>query len=212
MLKASGITVDSIVRHFMGEFMTTDEDNVPTAQFKRKLTENLLAGAAAGVTSGIAAALLAGWGLVAALPGKLGLTPAGAVLAFDLPTGCPPGWGAYDQGNGRFLIGAATPPEQQRTPGDFVRDARGEDLTARDFGKPGGAQRTLLSKENVPPIFLLIRNTLSGNNVTVSLVSSIGFDKPSPPAGFTILQSSDTPTVALSVMPPYIALRFCRKT
>ena len=193
--------------------MPADGEDVPTTQFTKKLVQNLLTGAAAGVTSGIAAALLAGWGLVATLPGKLGLTPAGAVVAFELPSGCPSGWVAYDKGNGRVLIGAATLSDQQKTPGDFVRDTRGEDLIARDFGKPGGAQRTLLSKENVPPIFLLIRNTLSGNNITVSLVSSIGFDKPNlPPGGFTTLQSSETPAVPFSVMPPFIALHFCRKT
>jgi len=179
------------------------------AKLLSKLKDGILTTIATGVASGVAAALLAAWVLVATLPGRLGLTPTGAVLAFDLSGGCPSGWESYDNGNGRFLIGAATVEQQAKTPGNFVRDARGIDLVARSFGMPGGAQTALLAKESIPPLYLKFHSQLSGPDRTVSTVEALTFDKPNVQP---YLQTSDKDAQPFGIMPPYIALHFCRKT
>jgi hypothetical protein len=190
--------------------MTESKPSKPTAtgSLGGKIKDGILTTAATGIVSGIVAALLAAWGLVVTLPGKIGLTPSGAVMAFDLSDGCPAGWSDYDNGRGRFLIGAGTKEQMKKIPGGFVRDARNIDLTARAFGQPGGEEQHLLVKENIPPLFLVFHSQLSGNDRTVSAIEKLTFD---PPAAGLHVETSTVPAKPFDSMPPYVALHFCKK-
>jgi hypothetical protein len=175
-----------------------------------KIRDGLLTTVATAIVSGIGATLLAVWGLVVTLPGKIGLTPSGAIMAFDLADGCPAGWQDYDKGRGRFLVGAGSQQEmQQKIPGNFVRDARGVDLTAKAFGQPGGEEKHLVLKDNIPPIFLTFHSQLSGNGLTVSTIEALTFD---PPTSGLHVETSKVPAKPIDIMPPYVALYFCKKT
>src|SRR5262245_28469586 len=55
--------------------------------------------AVAFLTSGLTATLM--WAVFR--PGPLPTVWQGAVMAFDLPGGCPTGWVSFDKANGRFL-------------------------------------------------------------------------------------------------------------
>lgn len=190
----------------------------PESSFLRRVWSNFLqqlpgvAGKQIGVwllaLMGFLAIWIWGWIVGGGLTRFVGTLPSGAVVAFDLSGGCPLGWEPYDKGNGRFLIGAATPQRQAATPGNLARDASRADLVARPFDSFGGAQAYLLSKENVPPLFLKFHTAQSGPGVTLSMVDALTFDKPNAPP---FLQTSDTPAQPYNAMPPYIALHFCRK-
>jgi hypothetical protein len=80
---------------------------------------------------------------------------------------------------------------------------------ARPFDTPGGAQSYLLTKENMPPLFLKFHTAQSGPGITLSMVDDPTFDKP---ASQPFLETSKAPVQAFSVMPPYIAVYFCRKS
>src|SRR4051812_47573855 len=55
------------------------------------------------------------------LPDIVGGVPPGAVMAFDLPAGCPAGWSAFEHAAGRAVIGTAT--AQQATSNATVAHA-----------------------------------------------------------------------------------------
>ena len=100
-----------------------------------KYIAKVIIAAAAGIL-GIAA--LGIWIYVKTqLPGIVGGVPPGAVLAFDLPSGCPAGWTSFQRGISRMIIGA-------NTSGAAVsnQDRNGQPLMARAYQSDGGEENT----------------------------------------------------------------------
>lgn len=85
-----------------------------------------------------------------AVPGPVNL-PNGAVVAYDLPNGCPVGWVVADSAIGRAIVGAAT---HQQTPGNlYTHEGYADDgygNFALDLGKPGKGIPAPLAEPDTP--------------------------------------------------------------
>jgi hypothetical protein len=132
--------------------------------------------------------------------------PPGAVVAFDLADGCPKegGWTPFADALGRVIIGAGA----------------GEGLTPRPFRVPGGREEFPLTASNIPRHQ---HDTLLGNgNRDQKPIGEWGrIDLPlviggTPFANSTAAKTSFYPAPEqelqpVPTMPPYVALRFCKK-
>lgn len=111
----------------------------------------------ATLTAIILALLLAAWqlatdgGLVSALGGAtnndlklVAPAPSGAVVAFDLPNGCPKGWSDFKDGQSRMIVGATFPKE--RPP----KDEDGQPLSEYAFRQTGGKEQHTLQIKEMP--------------------------------------------------------------
>jgi microcystin-dependent protein len=146
------------------------------------------------------------------------LVPAGAVMAFDLPA-CPPGWIAYEGAQGRAVVG--------------VNDGS-NGLAARKLGEQAGAESHLLSADELPP-HRHSGTTTSGNPMNYRTVGVLGTDtRNNHVSGWSgtanFVESNDanyamsahthnfvTDTGAVgnkphSILPPEVALLYCKKT
>ncbi|MDX0559447.1 hypothetical protein U8C35_27165 (plasmid) [Sinorhizobium medicae] len=118
--------------------------------------------------------------------------PRGAVAAFDLTDGCPDGWNPFDDASGRFIIGAG----------------QGKGLKERLTRAVGGDEEHKLTIDELPSQQIQIsglasasrgdRYNAGGKNYPVVTVSS----------GAITVGGSGNP---ISIMPPFIALRYCKK-
>ena len=179
-----------------------------------QVKSGLLSTIATGIVTALVATLLTVWALVQQWPGKIGLTPSGAVMAFDLKEGCPPGWLPYPQAWGRFVIGAvATKDDIATMPAKFSKDARGVDLTPRPFGDQGGEELHLLKPEEMPKHSHVYVSSEPGahkkSNGVPNPVFAFGSD-----AGLSPHETATTEVGgndAHNNMPPFIALYFCKK-
>jgi microcystin-dependent protein len=132
-----------------------------------------------------------------------GVIPVGTVIAFDLGGKCPPNWRQLVELKGRMIIGAGT----------------GKNLTSRDFRAPGGAEAVALSVENLPPH---THRVYDNAGVPVRIEAPGPNEETAAGAG-----SEDSQRVVygrtgftggmadgvkpLDIMPPYLALTYCRK-
>lgn len=117
----------------------------------------------------------------------------GAIVAFA--TSCPKGWVPYAEATGRFILGAGG---------------------SHALGVPGGSDVASLGRENTPPHLHVFQgktvtiygyaaapgNTLAAGHPTVSLGGSF------TPEG-AVLDSGEGKS--FSIMPPFIALTFCKR-
>jgi hypothetical protein len=177
-------------------------------EFQKEFRGKLYGAIAASLVAGLLAAVLGIWGYVKTLPGSVGLTPAGAVMAFDLKEGCPTGWSPYTKAWGRFLVGAMADKDRNQIPGGFIRDSRGVNLSPRAFGEPGGEEMHLLTEPEMPKhshqqVWGQGNGTLgSAEGESVRRFPGRALDQN------TLDKGGDT---AHNNMPPYIALYFCKK-
>lgn len=127
-----------------------------------------------------------------------GGTPSGAVMAFDLPA-CPTGWTAYAPAEGRMLIGAGT----------------GAGLTPRSLRDTGGQETHTLTVNELPPHAHALPGIVKDTGGSYGLPVASG-----PNHGITWPGYNGTPTpssattgagAAYNQMPPYLALRYCKK-
>jgi hypothetical protein len=80
------------------------------------------------------------------LPQLAGGVPPGAVMAFDLPSGCPAGWGVFEEASGRTIVGATrgqSPPPNH--------DQNGQTLSFRTYRTTAGEERHLLNLDEMTP-------------------------------------------------------------
>jgi len=143
------------------------------------------------------------------LPGTIGIVPKGAVVAFASEQGCPAGWTDYKEAWGRFIIGAVTQDKIGQIPGDFAEDARGEKLLAKDFGRPGGEEKHLLTVPEMPAHshnIVLDRKWGDKSNQGVGWGSDDGTHPPAQQS--TSIEGENKPH---NILPPYVALYFCKK-
>lgn len=121
--------------------------------------------------------------------------PAGAVMAFDLDD-CPNGWSSFSKGKGRFIVGAGV--------------ASG--LSARQVGDTGGAEKIALKPKHLPPhqhkapFGAQPDHAHYGQGEVKRVVLG---------AGDGDHQVTRTSTVGegkkMTNLPPFIALRYCKK-
>ncbi len=134
--------------------------------------------------------------------------PSGAVLAFDLPNGCPDGWAPFAAAQSRAIVGATDGPFE---PG-LGRDSEQEPLRELKYREHGGAETVTLKEAEMPrhshlvPIALGPRAPYGRDSESVnSLAGSneVPF-QPSKTDGRGSAQPHNN-------MPPYIALYYCKK-
>jgi hypothetical protein len=114
--------------------MPTPQDSI-ASEAKSAAAKHLAQAAIGGLVVMLAAAVL-GWWLylqprIQALTGGL---PQGAVVAFDLPTGCPAGWVAVPDAAGRTVVGSG----------------HGAGLSNRQYRDTGGVERHQLTIDELP--------------------------------------------------------------
>lgn len=152
--------------------------------------------------------------------------PAGAVLAFDLPDKCPPGWSNFEEATSRVIVGAYF----DRGAGAVeapTEDEHGQKLQARHYRIWGGAEQHRLSVNEMPEHNHT--GSVRGSDRAVIFRDSLPLtDLP----GLNQLNYDETGSTdkggiywkGMSVdlddaggsqphnnMPPYIALYFCKK-
>ena len=155
-----------------------------------------------------------------------GAVPAGAVMAFDLPTGCPDGWGAFEDAGGRAVIGAGA----GMIPGTEERDLN---IQTKKYRQHGGDEKVTLTisempghdhsegtlEATAPNPFMHV--TPAGTPLSGGTASSLWDPNPDHTGGanfsdghthaITGSTGSEGGGVAHNNMPPYIALYFCKK-
>lgn len=186
--------------------MAEDNNDLNLKQIREEIHKEAKSQAAKGLVLGVIALVsiaLTGWWLY--LKPKLvevtGGVPQGAVMAFDLPGGCPKkGWEEFNDASGKFIIGVSS---------------------AYKYRVAGGRESYALSANNLPPINITLS---TGNNAR--LVDATRFDggsgnsptvnnsgKRHPYASNVQVKGGNTGRQNnYNVMPPYIPLHLCKKT
>ena len=130
------------------------------------------------------------------LEGSTAALPSSAVVAFDLPNGCPDGWTEFADAAGRTIIGQ----------GSGMDDGNGKPLTGRKYRGHGGEEKVKLTVAEMP----------THGHSGVTAVGSYNA------AHLATQDSQNLPQARGSIgasgsskphnnMPPYIALYFCKK-
>lgn len=189
-----------------------------TTFLRRMLSEvnkALLVAIGTGLATGILAALTAFWILVSTLPGRIGITPTGAVMAFDITSGCPSGWASFVEARGRSIVGSATQAEIDSAPAAFAYDSRGVKLSPRLFRQAAGEEAHVLTEAEMPAHQHI---TILGSDPSpVMAFYGVG---PANAQAIAGAGRSGVPTTKTSAsgqgaphnnLPPSVALTYCRK-
>jgi hypothetical protein len=133
--------------------------------------------------------------------------PARAVVAFDLPDGCPKGWARFERGASRTIIGASAThlAEVLNVGADF------KPLRAYPYQADGGSEFHELEADELPSISVGT-NGFSAQASTVDRYNAGGSNYPVITASQKPIQTDPLGKgKAFSLMPPFIALYFCIK-
>lgn len=175
--------------------MTTDKPELEElrASVKKEITQQAAKWLVATVIGAIALAA-SGWWLY--LKPKLvevaGGVPSGLVAAFDLPKDCPTGWNPFDEAAGRTIIGVG----------------KGRDLNERRYREEGGKETHLLTEEELPSHSHDVIQMIGDNNVDgVDSCCVRSGDHHNQPRRSGVTGGGK----AHENMPPFLALRFCKK-
>jgi hypothetical protein len=162
--------------------------DILTDKAKEHIVAAIIAGAALALTAGAAVA----WAAIKSW--VVFDMPAGAVVAYDLRDRCPQGWSPFDAGNGRVIVGAG----------------KGDSLTARPFGQPGGREQHTLTLQQMPAHSHSYVDWRSGpGSCTFSGCNGTGGDQSKTTGVAGGMEGGATQ--AFEIMPPYLALRLCKK-
>ena len=128
--------------------------------------------------------------------------PTGAVMAFDLATGCPEdGWTEFADAAGRTIIGQ----------GSGMDDKNGKPLTGRKYRGHGGEEKVTLTVKEMPAHV----HELNQRDFLVPRGGAYGAGTPKMPdntgAPVTLRIGETGKNAPHNNMPPYIALYFCKK-
>jgi hypothetical protein len=184
------------------------------AAFKAEVSSYLAKTMIAAIAGIIGLAALGLWIYVKTLlPDLVGGVPPGAIMAFDLPGGCPAGWSRFDRGTSRFIVGA--------TEANFseVRNAdkNNQRLSAHSYGFTGGEEQHALTIDEMPAHDHGLNTAQSteflrenGNHFqgTISVGRDAQRTDPKQPIKFTEIVGGGK---AFNLMPPFLALPFCKK-
>lgn len=131
--------------------------------------------------------------------------PAGAVIAFDLPDGCPRGWKPFERGASRTIIGASAAHTEQ------IKnvDSEGKQLKSYPYQADGGIEYHILSIDELPPV----RASTNGYSAVSNKdrYNAGGKDYPVVEVGSPIQTEPLGKGKGFSLMPPYIALFLCKE-
>jgi hypothetical protein len=140
-----------------------------------------------------------------------GSIPSGAVMAFDLPTGCPFGWSGFERGISRTIIGASN------VHGSNVNnfDRSGQPLRAYPYQSDGGEEKHVLTIPEMPShdhgILLQPIDDLNRTDKYPGF-TNVGRDSTKKSETWIMRYSeSSGGGQPHNVMPPFIALFYCRK-
>ena len=136
--------------------------------------------------------------------GAAAAIPLGAIVAFNRTERdpCPDGWSLYEEGKGRFIVGAG-----------HQIDAGGNGVTFLSAGKTGGEEQVTLTIGEMP-IHQHVTQLSSIKVVSESSSPTQAVVVDGSPALMTSRDLSTNPTGGNEPhnnMPPYIALYFCKK-
>lgn len=139
--------------------------------------------------------------------------PQGAVVAFDLPGGCPHGWSMFERGTSRTIIGAT-----QLSVADVRNlDINKQRLSAHPYQSDGGEETHTLTVAEIPSHdhgIQIIQHSeyLRENNKGYPGTDTVGRDAvrndPKWPLRYTEVVGGGQ---SHNIMPPFIALFYCRK-
>ncbi len=126
--------------------------------------------------------------------------PSGAVLAFDIPSGCPKGWNNFPLATGRFIVGAGL--------GNF--DENKVAIEEKKFRDEGGAERVTLNSDQIAAHTHRVPHGGADTAVNIEgLSTGVNWGVRRTIANEeTLLSGGSQPH---NNMPPYIALHFCKK-
>ena len=126
--------------------------------------------------------------------------PTGAVMAFDLATRCPDGWGAFKDAGGRTVIGAGA----GMIPGTEERD---ESIQTKKYRQHGGEEEVTLTEPQMPKHKHTIQFKGSDTAINAPAGTQRGATRTTGPTETRFAGKSQPH----NNMPPYIALYFCKK-
>jgi len=165
---------------------------------------------------GVGLSWLWGWFAAGGPARVLASLPQGAVIAFTTP--CPPGWTNYSAANARFIIGAGKTSEstfptwQQELPTGGVQNLP---LTEQAVNHSGGEESHILTVEQIPAHSHRVYRHAAGTEFNKGEAN--GF-VPGAGSGDAGTFTKDTNTTgetgggkAHPLMPPYLALNYCKQ-
>jgi len=136
--------------------------------------------------------------------------PRHMVIAMDTPQGCPRGWTEFNEANGRFILGATSRNGQHI----YLQKGGAEKVTLTErqmrahqhvmFSNGSGANTDVRAGQTVAHKGYRRETGIDDVNLQYRLVGAGG----SPNVGATSVSGKSE---AFSVMPPYVALYFCKK-
>lgn len=132
----------------------------------------------------------------------------GAVVAFDRPEGCPDGWSEYTDAYGRVVVGAI--PNGRVPPAQMSHQV--EDFRDYFLGIKRSEERVALTVEQMPPHTHGLDMFNAPNHDGTGGAHPQGGDYQRE---FLFVNSGSTRQTGQGLshnnMPPYIALKFCKK-
>lgn len=137
--------------------------------------------------------------------------PPGAVMAFDLPDGCPTGWSYFKQGVSRVIVGAVETNRSEV----MNLDEKKEALTPRTYQSTAGTEQHTLTPNQMPKHdhrgkpgqrFVMIDQNGDPKGDVDTKQGTAGYVDYHDASSFQA--GDDKPH---NNMPPYIALYFCKK-
>jgi hypothetical protein len=124
--------------------------------------------------------------------------PIGAIVAFDLTSGCPDGWSVFVDGGGRMLVGAG---QHQNL------DRAGQRLSTYKLGQFGGEEQHVLTIEEMPAHSHFAFRAVGNGDGLYPKAEIMGPRAQAIPAA-TQDTGGGKPH---NIQAPYIAVNFCRK-
>lgn len=146
------------------------------------------------------------------------ILPAGAVVAFDRsdlgPDTCPSGWKPFGEARARVIIGAGDPALAHSTPKDV--DIGGHQLQGYPFRFPGGELNHQLTVAELPAhshgIKMIAHSEYLRGTQGYAGLESVGRDaSASDPGGAVRSTEPAGENKPFNIMPPFIALYFCKR-
>jgi hypothetical protein len=174
---------------------TSEASNLPTEVIAeiRKQAVQQVAKTTILAAAGFLAIAGAGWLLYLKdkVPVWVNGVPKGAVAAFDLSDGCPEKWTSFDEAASRFIVGSG----------------QGNGLKAQALRALGGAEEHKLSIEELPPHDIGI--ALAGTNSDRYDAGAKDYPVVTVAPGIVSVGGAGR---EFSLLPPFIALHYCKKS